>query len=163
MTVIEDGGSALSPSAETLTATSEWLTGCRRDLAPSELAFKIGDLRFGSNVWCQASEINRRATARPGDKDYPSIRASVDRASNTIDLETVNVLGVSLFLSDALLDLDQPVIVTVNGEERHKRLVVRSLRFLMENRYYNNSGDYGLYTGRVNIDEIAPNVPGRDQ
>jgi len=33
---------------------------------------------------------------------------------------------------------------------------------LLENRFFSDSGDYGLYTQRVRVEDIDANVPGRD-
>ena len=83
----------------------------------------------------------------------------IERASNTISIETVNVLSLFVFLSDALVDMDKPVIIEVNGEERVNRMFQRDLRYMLENRFYNNDGYYGLYTAEVLISEIEPNIP----
>jgi len=160
--VIDAGGSALEPPEETRARLAEWLTACEKDLAPAEVRYHPAEVVYGSSHWLQAYVVNRRATAKPGDEDYPFMHATIDRDSNTIAIETVNVLELRAFLSDALVDMDRPVTITVNGEEAWRKVPQRSLRFLLENRYYNNSGDYGLYTAAAFLDDIEPNVPGRD-
>jgi hypothetical protein len=159
--VLEEAGSALAPSEETQTAFQEWVGMRHRDVAPKAFDFKLGDVRFGSINWCTASVINRRVTAKPSDADFPRIHVEVDAGANTINVETVNVLEMYVYLSDAVVNLDKPVTIKVNGDERVKRKMFnRSLRHLLETRFYNNSGDYGLYTASVRIEQIDANVPG---
>lgn len=162
LTVVETAGSALEPDAELAQATESWLAGVVKDLAPTEIRYKLGDIRFQAVNWCKASVINKRTTARPDDKDFPRIQARIDRGSNTISIETVNVLELQVYLSDALVDMSKTVIIEVNGEEAWRRPPRATARTLLENRYYNDSGDYGLYTDRALLEDIDPNVPGRD-
>jgi hypothetical protein len=159
LTVVEHEGAATAPSAEAVTAIAEWVSERRRDLAPTTIHYKLGDLRFQSVNWLKAMVINRRANARPGDKDFPRIQAKVDPATNRIMIETVNVTELEVYLSDALVDLDKPVAIEVNGKEMVKRVFPRSLQRMLENRYYNNSGDYGLYPAMALIEGIEANVP----
>jgi len=160
--VVETSGSALAPDEAGLAEVSAWLGSVRKDLAPTEIDYKLGDIRFQAVNWCKASVINKRATARPGDKDFPSIHARIDRGSNTISIETVNVLELQVYLSDALVDMSKPVTIKVNGTQAWKRTPTPTLRTLLNNRYYNDSGDYGLYTDRALLENIDPNIPGRD-
>lgn len=162
VTVVAAGGSALDPSDDGRAALREWISTCDKDLAPREVRYRPTDVVYGSSNWIQASVVNRRAAAVPGDKDFPLMHARIDAASNTIEIETINVLELRVFLSDALVDMDRPVTINVNGEEAWRKVPQRSLRHLLENRFYSNSGDYGLYTANAFIEGIAPNVPGRD-
>jgi hypothetical protein len=153
--VLEESGSAMAPSEETKTALATWCGEQEKNLAPEQLDFLIDDIIYQSNYWVKAARINRRANATPSDDDFPRIKASVDRGANKISIETTNIFdGVWVFLSDALIDLDKPVIIEVNGTERYNKEVRRSLQTMLENRYYNNSGDSGVYTVQLLIDEI---------
>ena len=156
-TVVEVDGSGVGPSDD----FASWIVEQRRDVTPDSIDYKVGDLRFGSVDWCSARVINRRVTAQPGDDDFPTLKATVDKGSNSIDIETVNVLELMVFLSDELLDLDKPVTIRVNGEEKlRQRTVNRSLKHMLETRFFNNSGDYGLYTASLLVEDIDPNVGG---
>ena len=42
------------------------------------------------------------------------------------------------------------------------RNVKRDLRYMFENRYFNNSGDYGVYTAEMHLEDIPANVPKGD-
>lgn len=159
ITQVDSGGSALDPSDEARTQVRDWLDGAKRDLAPSEIRYRPADVVFGSNAWCQASVVNRRASSKPGDPDYPLMHAKIDRAKNTIEIDTVNVLELRVYLSDALVDMGKPVTVIVNGEQKAKTVPKRSLRHLLDNRYFFNSGDYGLYTDDILIEQIPRNTP----
>jgi hypothetical protein len=83
----------------------------------------------------------------------------IDRATNTIHLDTVNVLEVSVYLSDALVDLDKPVRLLVNGVERFNRAYRRELRTMIENRFFVDDGYCGVYTVKLTVGEIPPNIP----
>lgn len=155
--VLEDEGAATAPSDEVRTRVAEWIRQRQADLVPSEVRMYTPDL--ASSAWLTATEINRRPTAVPSDADFPRFHGRIDKAANAIDIETVNVLELRVFLADGLLDLDRPVTIRVNGKERVKRTFSRNLRELLENRFFNNPGDYGLYTARVLVDDIPANVP----
>jgi hypothetical protein len=159
ITLLHEAGSALAPSAETQAALVEWLAACKRDLAPGAIDYKLGDLRFQSVGWLKAIDPRIRAGARPGDKDFPHLVGRIDRATNSIHIDTVNVLELSVFLSDALVDMDKPVRILVNGEERVHRAFKRDLRTMIENRYFVDDGYYGVYTAKQTIGEIPPNIP----
>ncbi len=159
VSIVSDSQSALEPSEEARAKINEWLGARQRDLAPSRVSYMLGDIRFQSVAWVKAYEINRRSTAKPEDKDFPRIIAEIDRETNTIKIQTVNVLEMFVFLNDALVDLGKPVIITVNGVEKVRRPIQRDLRYMLDNRYFGNSGDYGVYTAEVRIENIDPNVP----
>jgi len=161
LTVVAHEGAATAPSAEALDSIATWASNRRRDLAPKTIHFKLGDIRFQSVNWLKAMVIDRRANARPGDKDFPRIDAKVDPATNRIVIEAVNVTELEVYLSDALVDLDKPVAIEVNGTEMVKKTFTRSLQTMLENRYYNNSGDLGLYPVKYLVEGIAKNVPGK--
>lgn len=157
VTVVADAGPLHEPSDDAVEAVNEWIAARDRPLAPKVVDYKLNDLRFQSANWVKALKINRRSTAKPSDPDYPSIHAEID--GNTIDITTVNVEQLYLFLSDDLVDLDEEVTINVNGEQRVEETFGRDLDFTLENRFYNNSGDFGVYTASVEIDDIDPNVP----
>ena len=159
VTLLEDRGLALAPSTETSAALAEWILSRHRSLAPTELSQAFASTSFNQCGWIRADDIARRATVKVGDPDYPRLEARADRASNTITVTTVNILGVRLFLSDALVDLDRPVSIIVNGTDRGSRVYPRSLAFMLENRFMNYSGDDGLYVAEVVVSEIDRNVP----
>lgn len=157
--VVEDSADVTAPSAAAAESIAQWVSERRRDLVPHKIHYMLGDIRHQFVNWITAMRINRRANATPGDKDFPRIDAVVNHPGNRITIETVNVTELVVYLTDALVDLDKPVIIEVNGEVRVNKAFPRSLRGMLENRYFNNSGEYGLYTAWVRIDEIDANVP----
>jgi hypothetical protein len=159
VTVIADAQSALDPTAEGAAKITEWIDARHRDLAPAKLDYMLGDRRFQSVAWLKAATINLRATAKPGDKDFPHVTAEIDKETNTLRLSTVNVTELYVYLNDALLDLGKPINIEVNGLKWPPRTVRRDLRYMFENRFFNSSGDYGVYTAELHLEDIPANVP----
>ncbi|GJM20200.1 MAG: hypothetical protein DHS20C15_01150 [Planctomycetota bacterium] len=157
--IVPDAGSWEAPTDEASAKFVEWAAAQQRDLAPSSIEFLAADLAWGADNWCNIKVLNRRVTASPSDKDFPRISATIDAASNTIDIETVNILELKVFLNDDLVDLDKALTVKVNGEEKFSGVLKRSLSFLLENRYYMESAEYGAYTASVLIEDIDANLP----
>ena len=58
-------------------------------------------------------------------------------------------VGVVLFGNGMLIKQ------TVNGEEKLNQVFERDLRTALENRFYNNSGDCGVYMAQVLIEVIG--------
>jgi hypothetical protein len=159
VTVVADTESALALTEAGQASLVEWVNTRHRDLAPAKVSCLFGDQRCQSAAWIKAETIHRRATLKPGDKDFPSFSAEVDKATNTIKLTTVNLDDLVLFLNDAIVDLDQPVNVEINGLKRPPKTVRRDLRFMFETRFFNISGDYGVYTGQIELKDVPANVP----
>ncbi len=55
-----------------------------------------------------------------------AVRARITK--NTIDIDAASLTSLDLLLSDRLVDLDQPVVVRVNGQVLHKNNIARDLR-----------------------------------
>lgn len=157
--VLEDEASALALGEAGQASLAAWVGSRQRDLAPARLTYHLGDLRFQAVAWLTAGQINRRVTAKPGDADFPSMSAEIERESNTIRIRTVNVTELHVYLNDALVDLSKPVTIEVNGKPALKRAFNRDLNFLLENRFFNNSGDGGVYVAKAVIEDIDPNLP----
>ncbi|MFT7463583.1 MAG: hypothetical protein ACI9EF_001928 [Pseudohongiellaceae bacterium] len=156
---VQESASLAEPSDETRAAISDWLGKVRKNLVPLKISYSLGDLRNQSINWCKASLINKRGDATPSDPDFPRLSASIDQAKNEISIESVNVTEMEIYLSDALVDMSRELTITVNGEELWSKVNKPSLQMLLENRYYSDSGDYGLYTAKVRLDNIDPNLP----
>lgn len=80
-----------------------------------------------------------------------SIRAKVDRASNTITVESKGISEVILFLNDQLVDLDRPLKVVCNGVE-NEDLVQRSFYDFLEFIRTGRSDPGKLYTASKRYD-----------
>ncbi|MDG2149047.1 MAG: hypothetical protein P8N09_05945 [Planctomycetota bacterium] len=161
--VLQVEGESMAPAADSLVKVQEWLGARQKDPNPADFSYKLGDVRFGSVNWCTATVINRRVTAKPDDADFPSVKVHVAPGSNKVDIETVNVFEMIIFLNDEIVDMDKPVTIAVNGEVMVKdKIYKRSLRDLLETRFFNNSGDYGLYTASERIEGMDANLPSKD-
>ena len=153
--VISHAGGSMEPTEEARTAIASWIEQRRRELVPTTIDFMMDAIEYQSIFWVKASHITRRPTATPEDEDFPRIKAVADRSKNTIVIDTVSIVdGVWIYLSDALVDLDKPVTITVNGKERLTETFDRSVQTMLENRFFNNSGDLGIYTAEVLIEDI---------
>lgn len=156
---VADAGAWDAPSEEALTRSVEWINAQVRDLAPKEVRFLAADRQWSADNWCNIRDLNRRVTAVPTDDDFPRVHARIDASANAVVIDAVNVGEVLLYLSDALLDLDKEIKVTANGEEKFVGVLERDLQLLLENRYYMNSQDYGVYTASVLIEDIPLKAP----
>jgi len=161
ISVVEEAGSAMAPAPETLLAISEWAAQRHRDSAPTSIHYKFGNLNFQAVHWLKATDTPVRAGAIPSDKDFPRIEARIDREANKISIDTVNVPSLYVYLNDALVDLDKELVIEVNGKKAFSGKVKRSIPYLLENRYNNNSADYGVYFAEQLISDIELNVSGK--
>jgi hypothetical protein len=153
--VIRHEGGPMEPTAEARSSLQSWILQRRRELVPTSIDFLMDAIEYQSIFWVKAAHITRRPTAQPGEEDFPRIQAEADRAKNAIDIKTVGIVdGVRVFLSDALVDLDKPVTITVNGKQRVQDTFERSAQTLLTNRFFNNSGDLGIYTAEVLIEDL---------
>jgi hypothetical protein len=74
----------------------------------------------------QGKEAERRS------EYFPAALVRAKRSGNTIELATEEVKELRLRLSDAMLDLDQPVLVVWNGRKVHERTLKRSADVLLD-------------------------------
>lgn len=100
-----------------------WMAEHVRNPWPKKVVWVQDDVTHDRFYWLQIPA----GAAKPGRK----LVATVD--GNTISLEGDVPAGTKLHLSDALVDLDQPVVVRVLGEERFAGKVPRSARQIVEN------------------------------
>ncbi len=108
-----------------------------------------------------------RLGKHPGDPQFPTFnqwqkgeiwprkgisgRAGVGRLGNRIAIQCSGVRALTLLLSPEVLDLDQPIVVTVNGVERHNAVVPRNLDCLL--RWAASDDDPSqLYAAELKLD-----------
>jgi hypothetical protein len=104
----------------------------------------------GSAYWIEARGFD------PEEK--PSLRAKIDRETNTVQVDATDIASVSLFFNDLLVDLDAPIHIVTNGVE-HEIKLARRLEFALERAYI--SGDSGrLYTNYYYFDMPAGETDG---
>jgi hypothetical protein len=80
-----------------------------------------------------------------------SITAKIDRAANSIAIESKGIGEVTLFLNDLLVDLDRPLRVVCNGVE-HEDLVQRSFYDFLEFIRIGRNDPGKLYTASKRYD-----------
>jgi hypothetical protein len=74
----------------------------------------------------KGAESERRTELRP-----PAL-VKAKRKGNAIEIATEEVLSLRVYLDDAMVDLDKPVTITVNGRKLHDGVVKRSMDVLIE-------------------------------
>ena len=118
-----------------------WIQSNPRTTWPSEVTVVPGDPFPTRAYWLR---ISPSAAA-------PRATGRIDRASNTVTLDAEGVSNATLFLGDALLDLDQPVKVVVNGVEVETRLE-RHLPSTLDMLHDGTSDAGCVYVARVSCD-----------
>lgn len=88
-------------------AALPWMAGFTRDPWPKTLVWRQDDVTSRRFYWLWHSD---HVQPKAGDV----VRAKV--TGQVIEIESKDVNGINLFLSDRLLDLDQPVVIKVNGK-----------------------------------------------
>jgi hypothetical protein len=83
--------------------------------------------------------------------------------SHTINLNTRNVRVVRVYLNDQMVDLDQPVKITANGQTRFEGMVPQSTEEMLKDQVFLGRG-WRYYTGLVDLDlsqapATAPSTP----
>ena len=80
------------------------------------------------------------------------IRARIDRAANTIKIESEGITTATVFFNDTLVDLSKPVKVDCNGTVSED-FIPRTLKVMLDNGL--KSGD----TGRVYVSSHSYDIP----
>jgi hypothetical protein len=99
-----------------------WMASHTRDPWPDTVVWRQGNTPHARFYWLSVPE----AEAAEG----KTVRASVD--GQTVAVETEDYSEVTLLLSDALLDLDEPITVTVDGRRAFEGRVDRTARAIAE-------------------------------
>jgi len=133
----------------------EWMAGRIRNPYPRRVVFNLLDLSVPRCYWLQAEVLDdnlfdpRKPVMVPtihGESLDPEMKQnyilSAARAGtaqlkgviegNTITVETKHVIGYSILLSDAMVNLDEPIEVVTNGKQSYFGPAEPSLEFLLE-------------------------------
>lgn len=86
------------------------------------------------------------------------VKATIDRATNTVAVDGEGVNAVTLYFNDLLVDLDKPVKVTCNGAE-HIDLIPRSLPTMLSLMYNSRSDPGKVYVATKTYDLPAKPKP----
>jgi dienelactone hydrolase len=122
----------------------EWYARHRRATYPEEIVWKSYEKIFARAYWVEVTkrtdppplvtihldmagkESERRTELRP-----PAV-VRARRTGHLLDITTEEVREMRVFLDDAMMDLDQPVQITLNGRKVHDGIVKRSVDVLIE-------------------------------
>lgn len=119
-----------------------WIGQTRRNPNPADVSLTPVHASNNTAYWLRISGVN------PNGK----IRARVDRAANTIQIESEGISTATIFFNDAIVDLSKPVKVTCNGVASED-LFPRNLKVLLDLGY--GSGD----SGRVYVNSHSYDIP----
>lgn len=89
-------------------AIAAWMAEKTRTNYPTKVTVIQGELFPSKAYWIQFAPV-----AKAGVR----VDAEIDKETNTITIKSDEITEVSLFLSDALVDLSKPVTVVANGTE----------------------------------------------
>jgi pimeloyl-ACP methyl ester carboxylesterase len=92
----------------------KWFKDLKRDLYAKKFIFMSDRQDTNTCYWVRADGISRRTNVK-GEIDGSTIKLTVEKASK-----------VTVFLSDEMLDLDTPIKVEINGQEKFSGKVKRS-------------------------------------
>jgi hypothetical protein len=134
------------PAAQAQLAS--WIAAQRRQLFPARVVFAPNDDTARNCYWV------RVRSAEPLDR-LPFLQVESDRARNRIEVVALGVNSLTLLLNDAIVDLDLPFSVRVNGVALETRRL-RSRRFLAEAVYQRFDPGF-LFSTMLSLD-----VPRRD-
>ena len=109
-----------------------WMQAHERDSYPTHLTFLPPMAHTRAAHWLKVDGINLDGE--------PRIDAVVDREQNAITIDADEISSVQLFFNDALVNLDEPIKVVVNGKV-HEELGGRNRQLMVDMAY--NQGDWG--------------------
>lgn len=119
-----------------------WAEQTRRVANPAKVVLQPGPLKTYNAYWLRIP---------PTEGVQGSITAVADRGSNTIKIDSAEVLSMTVFLNDAIVDLSKPITFVLNGREQQQR-VARSVDDML-NLISRGTSDPGrLYTAQVALD-----------
>jgi dienelactone hydrolase len=121
-----------------------WLETKKRNPYPEEIVFKTYEKAFLRSGWLEIvkrSEVRGQPAihmdihgkeAERRTEFFPDAVVRAKRTGNAIAVTGEELREVRLWLSDAMVDFDKPVVVTFNGRKVHEKLVKRSVDTLIE-------------------------------
>lgn len=127
-----------------------WIQDHPRISNPPEVVLVPSTPLHYKAYWLQVPPWDGQGTA--------SVKATIDRASNTITIDGEGFTGVVLYFNDILVDLDKPVKVVCNGSD-HLDVIPRSLATTLDLFVSSRSDPGKLYTATRNYDLPAKPKP----
>ena len=139
-----DYGNCTVSEGETSADTWAWIESHTRDAYPQRISFAPGLARAAQ--WLKVDGVNF--------EENPFIDAVVDRDTNTITINANKISIVEVMFNDALVNMDEPVTVVVNGTV-HEELMARNPRRMIDFAF--DQGDWGrVFTNQKRFDVPVP-------
>jgi len=122
----------------------EWYLKHARKPYPEEIVYKSYEKIFGRAWWIEVTKRNEpqpvimvhldmNAQESERRSEYrPPVLVHATRKANAITIACEEVRELRIWLDDAMVDLDKPVTITVNGKKLHDGVVKRSVETLLE-------------------------------
>ncbi len=96
----------------------------KRVPCPRDVVWLADSTAYGRAYWLEITKFRTPGSAR--------VEGSHDPKTNVIELKTENVAELTVFLNRGMVDFTKPVIVKVNGEEKHKAIIKPSAAVFLE-------------------------------
>ena len=143
-----------------LDAAAVWIAeGNRRSAYPLNFEFQPTESWAGRAFWVQAQVFDSPDKSNSDgeeNKGGPArFKVSVDKTTNTIQIDAERVYQVDILLNDSIVDLSKPVLIVRNGET-YEFHATRGLGTLLEN-FAAGMDAAAVFTARVRRLEIPSN------
>lgn len=114
-----------------MTAALTWIAGLPpRNAYPLAFEAVLTEANWGRHYWVQALRYDPLEAVPTG--KIARFRVQVDRATNTITLDSEFVYSYRIFLNDEIVDLDKEIVIVRNGEP-YKFTAERTVVTLLDN------------------------------
>ena len=100
----------------------DWFENLERNPDPKKVVLKSGDLKHCRSYWVKIERFVNLL-------QFAKVTAEIVSA-NTIRVETDNVARFSLFLTDKLVDIEQPITVIINDQKEFQIALKRNQRLV---------------------------------
>ena len=151
ITLKEMAGAGQSTFTELNGEIAAWLAERKRQLFPQTVSISTEHPMFGRAFWVAVLRTETGIDPETKAPFVATLQASYDRGENRIDITSKNVYKIEVFLNDTIVDMDRPITIRVNGEEKWQGIKERDWRYLIDR--YRSSGDpTRLFTASIDID-----------
>lgn len=161
----ETKGIGHAPDAATARRAYEKMRSRVRELYPKTVALQSNrpDTMFNRNDWLQVYQPidpgdEHKAVLRYGSGTFTyfdnPVKAEATITGQKIDIKATNVDSLRLYVNDQMIDVKQPIVVTINGRPRAEGVVVQSIEELLADQLFLGRG-WRYYTAVVDIGVAA--------
>lgn len=145
-----------------------FMKGLSRNAAPSKVYWETLSEEYGKNSWLEVNQIdtniraawyktfNVKHTGKYSFLDYyggllPGAAVKGNYKDNVFDLQTSGVRQLHIRISPAMVDLNKPLTVIVNGQQLFKGKVAMDKTYLLSN-FEKNADRKLLWVNAINIE-----------